>query len=226
MTNLQVGGFTPLSTQDYPGELSAVVFCQGCPWRCRYCQNPELVTRNAEPAYHWRDILSFLERRRCLLDAVVFSGGEPTLQSSLGDAMNDVRNLGFKVGLHTAGCYPERLDAVLPLADWVGLDIKELPADYQHITTSQTSGASAWESLDVLLNSGVAYEVRITVHSELTSDTSLQALIDALSAKGIRSMAMQTCRSTDCLDPELNPSRDQVVQRMMYQVAAPGIMMR
>ena len=226
MTRLQIGGFTPLSTQDYPGELSAVVFCQGCPWRCRYCQNPELVTRETDQSYDWHNIRAFLERRRGLLDAVVFSGGEPTLQRGLAEAMLDARGMGYKVGLHTAGCYPDRLDRILPLTDWVGLDIKALPDRYQDITTSNTSGAKAWESLDWVLDTPVAHEVRVTVHSALTSDSSLQALADALSAKGVRSLALQTCRSTVCLDPDLDPSNDQIVHNMMNGITTPEVVLR
>ena len=88
---IRIGGFTPLTSIDYPGELAAVLFCLGCPWRCAYCQNPELILQRSSRQIPWGDILSFLERRRGLLDAVVFSGGEPTLQGGLVDALRQVR---------------------------------------------------------------------------------------------------------------------------------------
>ena len=103
---LSVGGLTPLTTIDYPDNLSAVVFCQGCPLRCRYCHNAELLPRRGATHIAWRDILYFLRQRQGLLDAVVFSGGEPTQQRGLADAIDEVRALGFKIGLHTAGIYP------------------------------------------------------------------------------------------------------------------------
>ena len=84
---LRIGGLTPLSSVDYPDHLSAVLFCQGCPWRCRYCHNPHLLPPRGRGEIEWRDALDFLERRRGLLDAVVFSGGEPTLHPGLADAM-------------------------------------------------------------------------------------------------------------------------------------------
>ncbi len=221
MTPLQVGGLTPLSTQDYPGELSAVVFCQGCPWRCRYCHNPELLPRNADNELSWPEILAFLERRQGLLDAVVFSGGEPTLQRGLGGAMVQVRQLGFKVGLHTAGCYPQRLAELIPLADWVGLDIKALPNDYARITGSTNSGDQAWQSLDKVIASGVDYEVRVTVHSALTTSHTLDVLMKRLASNGVRSLALQTCRSIACLDPNLEPSRDRDVHGMLSKLVTP-----
>ncbi|MDD5304810.1 MAG: anaerobic ribonucleoside-triphosphate reductase activating protein, partial [Elusimicrobia bacterium] len=114
---------TPLSTTDYPGVLSAVLFLQGCPWRCSYCHNPHLIPADSPPEREWESALAFLRGRVGLLDAVVFSGGEPTLQDGLEDAMREVKAMGFKIGLHTGGAYPERLVALLPLIDWVGLDI-------------------------------------------------------------------------------------------------------
>ncbi|MFI0376333.1 MAG: radical SAM protein [Candidatus Thiodiazotropha sp.] len=100
---LRVGGLTPMTTIDFPGHLAAVVFCQGCPMRCHYCHNPELLPRRNDNQPSWKAILEFLSARIGLLDGVVFSGGEPTLQRSIGQAVRDIKSLGYRVGLHTAG---------------------------------------------------------------------------------------------------------------------------
>ena len=194
---LRVGGLTPLTTIDYPGELAAVVFCQGCPWRCSYCQNDHLWSPHGHNELPWAEVLSFLERRRALLDAVVFSGGEPTLQSALPAAMREVRELGFKVGLHTAGPYPRRLERVLPLVDWVGLDIKAPLDDYPALTGLPGSGEHAWHSLEVLLASGIAHEVRVTVDEQYLPIERLDGLLDRLRTAGTRHIALQACRDTD-----------------------------
>jgi len=116
---LVVGGLTPLSTVDWPGELAAVVFCQGCAWSCPYCHNANL--RPVKPGERpWAEVLAWLETRQGLLDAVVFSGGEPLLQHGLPQALETVRSLGFKAGLHTSGLDPAALARVLPRVDWVG----------------------------------------------------------------------------------------------------------
>nr|NLD41558.1 anaerobic ribonucleoside-triphosphate reductase activating protein [Actinomycetales bacterium] len=127
--DLQIAGLVPLSTVDWPGRLSAVVFTQGCPWDCGYCQNAALIDCELPGIVDWAGVVDLLGRRHGLLDAVVFSGGEATRQNSLGPAMAEVREMGFEVALHTAGAYPRRLAEVLPLVDWVGLDIKALPED-------------------------------------------------------------------------------------------------
>jgi pyruvate formate lyase activating enzyme len=203
---LRVGGLTPLTTIDYPGELAAVVFCQGCPWRCGYCHNDHLWAPHGDNELPWAEVLAFLGRRRALLDAVVFSGGEPTLQSALPHAIREVRDLGFKIGLHTAGPYPGRLARVLPLVDWVGIDIKADAGHYPALTGLPGSGEHAWRSLDLLLASGVAYEVRVTVDEHHLPVERLDGLLERLHAAGARHIALQACRDTDgrlCVSREL-----------------------
>ena len=201
---LRIGGFVPLTTIDYPGELAAVIFLQGCPWRCRYCQNGALIDPSATPVIAWSKIREFLERRRGLLDAVVFSGGEPTLQSALPAAMSEVRGLGFKVGLHTAGSAPKRLARLLPVLDWVALDIKALPEDYPTITGIPRSGAAAWQSLSLVLASGVPLEVRTTAMPHWTAPD-LATLAARLAQQGVRRYAVQACETRNALDPLIPP---------------------
>lgn len=200
---LRVGGFTPLTSIDYPGELAAVVFCQGCPWRCRYCHNAALLPAQSAPGYDWDQLLQRLQQRSGLLDAVVFSGGEPTAQAALSGAIQQVRALGFKVGLHTAGAYPRRLQALLPLLDWVGLDIKALPGNYAAITGVADSGLRAWESAQLLAQSDVAYQLRLTQHPRLTGAVELNQVRAALHEMGISELVVQPCNTKNCLDAEL-----------------------
>ena len=156
---LRVGGLTRLSAADYPGKLAAVVYCQGCAWRCGYCHNPELQPARGRREIPWADVVSFLERRRGLLDAVVFSGGEPTQQRGLAAAMREVKAMGYYIGLHTAGIVPRRLAEVLALVDWVAMDAKAPFAEHECVTGVAGSARRARASLDLLLASGVAREV-------------------------------------------------------------------
>ncbi len=192
---LRVGGFTPLSTTDYPGELCAVVFCQGCPWRCVYCHNPELIPpQNPAGGLSWERITAFLRRRRGLLDALVFSGGEPTLQRALEAAVAQVKTMGFKVGLHTAGMYPQRLARLLPLLDWVGLDIKALPERYHEIVSVAGSGDAPWRSAAMLAAAGLAHEIRITVDPSLLPVDEVAQILAALRNLGCRNLVLQRRR--------------------------------
>lgn len=218
---LRVGGLTPLSTTDWPGMLAAVVFCQGCPWRCGYCHNPGLIPARGDSEIPWADVLAFLRRRRGLLDAVVFSGGEPTAQAGLVDAVREVRALGFKIGLHTGGMYAQRLAEVLPLVDWVGLDVKAPFGDYARITGAAGSGERALAGLQQVLASGVDHEIRTTVHPALLGDTAVIGLAHGLADLGVKRYVIQAFRSQGCQDDSLRLSgtRERPLQTVGEQMA-------
>lgn len=203
---IRVGGLQPLTTLDYPGHLACVIFCQGCAWRCQYCHNPDLIAPRSATEIPWDDVVAFLNRRQGLLQAVVFSGGEATLQPGLAHAMQTVRKLGFKVGLHTAGIKPAALAAVLPLCDWVGFDVKALGADTERITGTAGSGRANAESLALVLASGVEYEVRTTLHWQLLNPMQVQDLAQALAEQGVENYVLQMARSENILRPELGSS--------------------
>ncbi|NNM64869.1 MAG: anaerobic ribonucleoside-triphosphate reductase activating protein [Burkholderiales bacterium] len=194
MNTLRVGGITALTSIDFPGRLAAVIFCQGCPWRCGYCHNPHLLEAGVPVGLPWPSVTDFLERRRGLLDGVVFSGGEPTLQAGLAEAMQQVRGLGFEVALHTAGMYPRRLATLLPLVDWVGFDVKAPWSLYDTITGTPGSGRRARSSLDHLLASGVPFECRTTWHAGLFSEAALLSLGTMLADLGVHQWMVQDCR--------------------------------
>ena len=207
-TSLQVGGFVPFTTVDYPGHLAAVVFCQGCVWRCRYCHNPHLQPFEGA-CWNWDNILALLAERKNFLEAVVFSGGEPTAQSCLPAAMREVKDLGFKIGLHTAGIFPDRLAEVLPLVNWVGLDVKA-PFDerYDRITQRKCSFEAPAESLRLVLASGVKYELRTTVHPDLLTPVDLAEVSLSLQSLGAAPTNIQPFRPEGCTDPLLVTDAD------------------
>ena len=222
MSDLAVGGLTPLTSTDYPGCLAAVVFCQGCPWRCGYCHNPHLIPRDGEGQLDWPAVMDFLHRRRGLLDAVVFSGGEPTLQDGLPQAIEEVRRLGFKVGLHTGGTYPARLKEILPLLDWVGMDIKAAFADYLLVTGVPGSGDKARDSAQALLASGIACEFRTTVHPLYHTPESLLRLAEELRDLGVRHYVLQEFRPQGCANDTLNrfPARELLDPALCQRIGA------
>ena len=201
---LKAGGLVPFTATDFPGLLAAVVFVQGCPWRCGYCHNPHLQPRTADSPIDWADILAFLKRRVGLIDGVVFSGGEPTMDPGLGAAIRQARELGYKIGLHTGGTHPRRLAQVLPLVDWVGLDIKAGFEHYDRITQVAGSGAPARASLRAVLDSGVDFECRTTAHPDLIGADELLDLGRMLADLGVRHYAVQIFRPQGCADADLN----------------------
>lgn len=189
---LAIGGLTPFTTIDYPGKLAAVVFCQGCPWRCGYCHNQHLLSVDRQVSIAWEEVMQLLEQRRGLLDAVVFSGGEPTLQPGLPQALAMVQQMGFLTGLHTAGTYPDRLAACLPFLDWIGMDLKAPFACYDAITRVSGSGADAERSTELVRLSEIPHQFRTTVDPFLREEGRVDRLQQLVAGWG-EQLVLQEC---------------------------------
>lgn len=197
---LVIGGLVPASTCDWPGRIVTTVFCQGCPWNCGYCHNPDLIDPRRPGAITWEVVRDLLRRRVGLLDGVVFSGGEPTRQPALPAAIHQVREAGFAVGLHTGGAYPRRLARVLPSVDWVGLDIKAPPGRYAQVTGVPASATAAFTSLDLVLAAGVDVQVRTTVDPTALTEDDVAGLSALLVRRGVTDHVLQQVR-TDGVRP-------------------------
>ncbi len=221
---LRIVGLVPFSTVDWPGKIAASLFLQGCPWRCPYCHNAEILDARAPGTVGWDQVQSLMTKRVGLLDGVVFSGGEALLQATnegwgpLETAMAEVKDQGFQVGLHTGGAYPKRLAHLLDLGlvDWVGLDVKATPERYQLATGSPAAAAKAEAALGVLADFDAArgksgkqrkqdfsWEVRLTLWPGLLSgeERTAEALLDYAREvaawsrdRGARSFALQRYR--------------------------------
>ena len=193
--DLAIAGFVPFSSIDWPTRLAATVFLQGCPWNCGYCQNPELIDPLVSGTLAWATVRETLGRRAGLLDGVVCSGGEPLRQAAVADAISEVREMGFEAAVHTSGAYPSRLSSLLPSLGWVGLDIKAPPRLYGAVTGIEASGARAWESLDLVVGSGIDYEVRVTVDPTVLGLADVEEIVAELGRRGARMPVLQEVRS-------------------------------
>lgn len=193
-----IGDVEKFSIVDFPNQIAAVVFMQGCPWRCPFCYNLSLQNIRAIPETDWTfEILkSFLIKRKNVLDAVVFSGGEPLIQDGLELAIDEVKNLGYKTGLHTGGYRPEMLKKIISNLDWVGLDIKA-PLEKEKYKTA-TGGYSLTEnikeSLEILLTSGIKFECRTTCDPRILSIDDIYEIADTLKTLGVKEYYLQKYR--------------------------------
>ena len=197
---LRIAGLTRFTTIDFPGCLSAVVFLKGCPWNCLYCQNPELQCKEfseEESRVSWEYLEHFLNKRIGLIDGVVFSGGEPLTDPAIYEAVIAAKKIGYKIGLHTAGMYPQHLKELLPFLNWVGLDIKaplSEPDAYEKVVQKRLQIQKIEESLAAVLESGIEYEVRTTAHPDYLSETQIKSLAQHLKEKGVKTYALQIYR--------------------------------
>ena len=163
---MRIGGFQKFSLIDYPGKICAIVFTQGCNFRCPYCHNPELV----KPSLFGKtiieeEIFSFLEKRKGKLDAVEITGGEPTLQKDLVDFIRRIKEMGYLVKLDTNGSNPEMLEIIINhgLVDYIAMDIKAPLEKYKEVTHSVISPEKIKRSIRIIMNSNIKYEFRTTV---------------------------------------------------------------
>jgi pyruvate formate lyase activating enzyme len=224
---MRIGGFQSFSLNEFPGRISAVVFCQGCNFRCPYCHNPELVDpERYAPLWPHGKVMEDLAARRGRLQGVVVSGGEPVLQEDLEAFIREVRDLGFGVKLHTNGSDPVVLERLLDarLLDHVGLDVKAPPAAYPSLTRSRVSPQTITRSISAVLASGVDHEFRTTWVPSLLSRADLLEIAGMV--VGCRSWVIQRFVPSKPLDPALlgeRPPDDAALEEIRSAVAAMGI---
>jgi len=161
---MNIGGLQKMTLLDYPGKIACTVFLSGCNLRCPFCHNASLVLpRRLSPVMTQEELLVFLRSRVRRLDGVCITGGEPTLYHNLPQLIGEIRELGFSVKLDTNGSSPEMLKTVLPMVDYVAMDIKNAPEKYEETCGGVDILAQAKESVSLLMDSGVDYEFRTTV---------------------------------------------------------------
>ena len=167
-----IGGFQKFSLIDYPGKFCAIIFTQGCNFRCPYCHNPELVLpEKFNKPIPEKEIFSFLKQRVGKLDAVEITGGEPTLQSDLLDFMQKIKKMGFLLKLDSNGSNPEILKKAIELGcvDYFAMDVKAPLDRYQEVTCSKVDPKKIYQSIEIIMNSGLDYEFRTTIVKSLLS---------------------------------------------------------
>lgn len=200
---MKIGGIQKMSLVDYPSKTCAAIFTIGCNMRCGYCHNPELVLpeRYAETIPEG-DILEFLKSRIGKLQAVVVSGGEPTMHDDLPDFIRKIKQMGFLVKLDTNGTNPGMLQELYneELIDFVAMDIKGSLANYQTIAARPLDMDAILKSIDLIKKSGRDHEFRTTVvRSQISFDD-----IDEIGrlVKGAKRYALQKFVPKRTLSPQ------------------------
>lgn len=201
---MRIGGLQKVSLIDYPGKIAAVVFTQGCNFRCPYCHNPDLVPPEPRgdllPA---GDVFAFLEKRRGRLDGVVLTGGEPTVQAGLPEFLETVRAMGYLVKLDTNGSNPGVLKRLLGrgLLDYIAMDLKAPEEKYGLFSGPAVPFSRIGETMNLLRSSGVPFEFRTTVAPSLLAEEDLRAIVDTLAPAD--RFVLQRFVPSRTLDPRL-----------------------
>jgi pyruvate formate lyase activating enzyme len=217
---MKIGGLEKLSLIDYPGELSAVVFTIGCTFRCPFCYNPMLVLSKADRSGNTlpqgkgtekdHTLLSedglflFLKSRQGKLDAVVITGGEPTLHPDLPEFIERIKALGFKIKLDSNGTNPEMLKKFIAdkAIDYIAMDLKAAPADYPRTTGTKFDFEKIRQSVKIIMSSGLPYEFRTTCVPGFIDEKAMNKMGEII--KGADKWYLQNFKSdTDLIDNSL-----------------------
>jgi len=173
---MNIAAYQPFTLSDYPGKVAAIVFTQGCNFRCVYCHNACLIDMETPPAVDTEEFFSFLDRRKGKLGGVVITGGEPTLQPDLISFIERVKRMGFFVKLDTNGSRPKVLKELFErnLIDYIAMDIKAPIEKYDIVAGVEVYKADILESIRLIIDrGGIHYQFRTTVFESMLSPDDL-----------------------------------------------------
>ena len=229
---MDLRGFAKFSLVDYPGRISSIVFAGGCNLRCPFCHNPCLVLDPAsQPRVTEREFFKFLDSRKGLLEGVVVSGGEPTLQKDLPEFLSGIKQRGFLVKLDTNGTRPEVLEALLGdrLIDALGIDYKLPAARYAEVAADPERGqefaAKVAASIKLAFSSGIEPDIRTTVHRAMLAPEDLAAMWKELAALGVKRWYLQQFNPVEVLADgleKLETYADSELARIAHSLDAGG----
>ena len=163
---MRIGALDKFTLIDFPGHVSAIIFTQGCNFRCPFCHNPELVIpEQFTESIPFDEVLRFLKSRRRLLDGVEFTGGEPTLQPDLLEKMRTIKELGYAIKLDSNGTNPDMVKQAISedLVDYVAMDVKGSLERYNEVAGVNVDTEKVARSIDLIKNSAPDYEFRTTL---------------------------------------------------------------
>jgi len=225
---MQIRGWVKTSLIDFPGRIATVLFTSGCNFRCPYCQNSGLVLHpESLPEIAPAQIFQLLERRRGLIDGVVITGGEPTLQRGLDDLLREIKELGLATKLDTNGYRPQVLRELLErgLLDYVAMDIKASPAKYSLAAGVPIDIRRIEESIRLILSSGVEHEFRTTVVPGIVAPGDIEEMARLIAGgegneRGCQRYVLQQFRPRSTLDPRFSEVTPYPAQTLLEMARA------
>lgn len=178
---MKISGIQKLTLLDFPGKVACTIFTPGCNLRCPFCHNATLVFSCTDEIGE-ESVLAFLKKRVGILDGMCVTGGEPLLQKDIAAFLRKVKALGYQIKLDTNGTFPDRLAPLLEegLVDYVAMDIKASPANYDNATGVVTDMDKVRRSVELLKSSGVAHEFRTTTVKGIHTSDDFAAIAEWL----------------------------------------------
>jgi pyruvate formate lyase activating enzyme len=213
-----IGGLQKFSLLDYPDHIAAIIFTQGCNFRCPFCYNPMLVwpfeggklnykRENQHKDHHLieeDDLFAFLRSRAGRVEAIVITGGEPTIHSDLSEFAGKIKEMGFLVKLDTNGTNPEMVGNMIKekLIDYIAMDIKNSPENYENTIKVKSNLENIKKTVKIIMESSLPYEFRTTLVPGLIGRENIEKIGQFI--KGAEHWYLQNFKKdTDLLDEKL-----------------------
>jgi pyruvate formate lyase activating enzyme len=214
---MKIKGFIKTTFIEYPGKIASMIFLPGCNFRCSFCFNPELILESDKiEDVNEKEVFDFLASQKKWIDAVVISGGEPTLHEDLIDFIEKIKKLGFLVRIYTNGTNPKVLKKLIneKLIDSIAMDIKAPLTEekYEKITNTKEFLKNVKESISLIMNSSLDYEFRTTVVPSLHSDEDVEEIAKYI--KGAKLFILQKFLPENALDDKLKKLKTQSDEEM------------
>lgn len=169
---MKICGLNKTTLLDYPGKVAATIFIGGCNFRCPFCHNGDLVLNSGDmPEISEDEVLSFLKKRKNVLEGVCITGGEPTLYKELPELVEKIKKLGYSVKLDTNGSHPDMVEGLIEkkMVDYVAMDIKAPVFGYDKVCGTTVDIEKIKKSVELLKTRKIPYEFRTTIVKELHS---------------------------------------------------------
>jgi pyruvate formate lyase activating enzyme len=205
---MKIGGFQKISLIDYPEHLSLIVWTSGCNFRCPFCYNKDLVLNDVD-LFPEDEVLQTLKERQGKIEAVVITGGEPTLQKDLKNFIKKVKALNYLVKLDTNGTNPEIIRNLFEekLIDYIAMDIKAPKDKYQALSGIKNFGIQNIESsIGIIKKLAPDYEFRTTVVPSLLNKDDILSIAQWLRGS-MRYILQQFTIPGELMDKNLAKSR-------------------
>lgn len=213
---MQIAGLQKSSLLDYPSKIAAVIFTLGCNFRCPYCHNPNLITAvSSNSLFDETAVFNFLKQRQGKLDAVVVSGGEPSLQKDIAEFFRKIKDLGYLAKLDTNGTNPDVIKRLVneKLVDYIAMDIKSPLNKYEQTVCRRIDIGKISESIEFIMSCGVEYEFRTTVVRSQLDILDFENIGKTL--KGAKRYYLQKFKSDITLNPDF--SKEQTYTDMEFE---------
>ena len=228
-----IGGLEKLTLLDYPDHLAAIIFTQGCNFRCHFCYNPLLVMplqggdekNKKEKGFSplsLKNLFLFLSERFGRLEGVVITGGEPTLHPDLPSFIKKIKKIGYLVKLDTNGTNPDMLAGLIKdkLIDYIAMDIKAPLARYSEVVGVAADCKNIEKSVKMIINSGLPYEFRTTVVPGLLNKPDFEEMGGLI--KGAKEWYLQNFKSDTGLVDDNFEEKPGYTAKEMAEFAAIG----